>query len=351
MRALLINFVTTGATVVLLGTLTFPASRILTDSIATPVEKASAAPPRVAPKRLFSLRAGPVSRWFGVYVDPWHVSAWARAVGAKPQVAAKFTSFSDRRPVSKFLRECERRRIRSVLISWEPWRPVPAALGVDAQRRPQPGYRNADIAAGAQDAYIRGFARGLARFRGRVYLRYAHEMNGFWYPWSRDPRSYVRAWRRVVRIFRRAGASNVRFVWSVNPSLYLPRAQSRRNFSRYWPGSSYVDYVGSTMISFGGAKKYSVARFYPTLVALRQMYRKPLILTETNTAYRGRVAWLRDLRHALRRSPWIRGVAWSQLPSRAKVHAGGTLGDVDWDVTKDPASARVLRRIVTDGSG
>ena len=32
------------------------------------------------------------------------------------------------------------------------------------------------------------FARSLARFPGTVYLRYAHEMNGYWYPWSRDAR-------------------------------------------------------------------------------------------------------------------------------------------------------------------
>ena len=48
----------------------------------------------------------------------------------------------------------------------------------------QPGYRNIDIARGAQDRYIVRFARSLARFPGTVWLRYAHEMNGYWYPWS-----------------------------------------------------------------------------------------------------------------------------------------------------------------------
>ena len=67
---------------------------------------------------------------------------------------------------------------------------VTAALR--AQQRPQPGYRNADIAAGAQDPYIRRMAGNLGKFPGTVYLRYAHEMNGFWYPWSHDARG-VRA--------------------------------------------------------------------------------------------------------------------------------------------------------------
>ena len=42
---------------------------------------------------------------------------------------------------------------------------------------------------GAGPLHLR-FARSLARFPGTVYLRYAHEMNGYWYPWSRDPAAY-----------------------------------------------------------------------------------------------------------------------------------------------------------------
>ena len=73
------------------------------------------------------------------------------------------------------------------------------------------------------------FARSLARFPGTVCLRYAHEMNGYWYPWSRGPRAYRWAWRRIVRLFRVAGARNVRFVWSVNANLYEPEAVWRRD--------------------------------------------------------------------------------------------------------------------------
>lgn len=341
MRALLLNFGTAAITLLLLGALTFPASRVLRSSLGTGTEKAAAAASRLPEPR----------RLFGVYTDPWHLGRWARAVGARPSLVAKFQAFSDPRPVDNFLRESQRQGIRRVMISWEPWTPVPAALGGRAQRHVQFGYRNVDIAAGAQDRYIRGFARDLARFRGIVFLRYAHEMNGFWYPWSAGAGEFVLAWRRIVRIFRREGARNVRFVWSVNPSLYMPRSTWRRHMDRYWPGRAYVDYVGSTVINFGGIKHYTVKRFYPSLVALRRTYHKPLILTETNTEFRGRVRWLNDLRRVLRRSPWIRGMAWSQLPSRSKVHVGARVGNVDWDVTKDPPAARVLRRIIEDGSG
>ena len=126
-------------------------------------------------------------------------------VGRAPQYVARFEAFSRGATVDAFLREAERQGLRRVLVSWEPWRPVPDELGVAEQFRPQPGYRNADIAAGAQDAYIDRFASSLATFPGRVDLRYAHEMNGTWYPWSHDPVAYRRAWRHVVRLVRCRG--------------------------------------------------------------------------------------------------------------------------------------------------
>jgi mannan endo-1,4-beta-mannosidase len=290
----------------------------------------------------------PEARAFGVYVDPWHIDDWAAAVGAQPTIAAKFEAFARRRTIANFTKEAQRRGIRSVLVSWEPWRPVKARLGVYRQAAPQPGYRNQDIANGRQDAYIRRFARELATFDGTVYLRYAHEMNGFWYPWSWDAHSYRRAWRHMVRIFDSVGADNVRFVWSLNPNLYESESSWQRNFPLYWPGARYVDYIGSTMINFGGFKRYGVGQFLPRLRAVHELYGKPVILTEVNTQYGGRRLWLRDLRSMLRASPWIKAVVWSQLPSRGAAQMRRP-GDLHWDVQRDPRSAALVRQIIDDG--
>jgi mannan endo-1,4-beta-mannosidase len=288
------------------------------------------------------------ARGFGVYVDPWHVGEWAGRVGVMPDHVARFEAFSRAATLDSFLRESERQGLRRVLVSWEPWRPVPAALGIVEQFRAQPGYSNREIAAGAQDAYITAFAQTLATFQGRVDLRYAHEMNGTWYPWSHDPISYRRAWRRIVRLFRAAGAANVRFVWSPNPSLFLPMRPWRRSVRVYWPGRRYVDAVGSTMINFGGGKRYAVARFRPRLRALHRLFRKPVMLTEVKTEHRGRIRWLRDLRRLLRRTPWIRSVTWFQHASRGQAQIDRA-GKLDWDVQADPAAAAILRAISRDG--
>jgi hypothetical protein len=288
-------------------------------------------------------------RTFGVYVDPWHVDEWAHDIGAAPQMAAKFESFSRTRPLAPFLQEAHRKGLRQVMISWEPWRPVAVERGLAVQQLPQVGYRSGDIAGGVQDDYIRRVARSLREFPGRVWVRYAHEMNGYWYPWSHGPVAYRRAWRRVVALFRAEGATNVRFVWSVNANLFDGRAEWWRHLHAYWPGRRWVDAVGSTMIDFGGKKRYTVARFEPRLRALHRRFGLPVLLTEVNVDFSARMRWLHDLRAMLARTPWIRAVVWSQLPSRGKQHQTGT-GNVDWDVRRDPASAALLRGIIEDGS-
>jgi mannan endo-1,4-beta-mannosidase len=309
-----------------LAALSVPAVHTLRDDAAIPPPPAAVAGPRA----------------FGIYVDPWHLDDWTRAVGgARPRMLATFEAFSKRRTLDAFLGESARRGVPEVMVSWEPWRPVPTALGTTAQQTPQPGYRNREIADGVQDAYIVRFAQSLARYPGLVWLRYAHEMNGWWYPWSHDAYNYRRAWRHVVGLFRAAGAQNVKFVWSVNPSLYEPAGEWYAKVGKYWPGADYVDAVGSTMISFGGSKRYPVARFAPRLAALRGRFGRPVLLTEVNTERRGRVRWLHDLDAMVNGMPWIRAIAWSQLPSRGTAHMRRA-GDLTWDVQRDGPGAAAL---------
>ncbi|MFL5896324.1 MAG: glycoside hydrolase family 26 protein [Thermoleophilaceae bacterium] len=289
------------------------------------------------------------ARTFGAYVDPWHVVDWTERVGVMPDVLARFEAFSRQKTLDSFLRESEARGVARVIVSWEPWKPVPVEQG-DAQSLPQRGYRNRDILHGVQDRYIRRFASALGTFRGVVYLRYAHEMNGTWYPWSYEPRYYVLAWRRLWRIFHALRVANVRFVWSPNPNLYEGKHRWLVNVRRYWPGPGYVDYVGSTMINFGGVRRrrYTIARFAPRFEILEREFRKPMMLPETSTEYAGRIQWLKDLRRMLRRMPWIRSVEWSQLKSRGQAHQRGS-GQLAWDVRTDPAAAALLRGIAADG--
>jgi hypothetical protein len=340
MRRHALNLLTLSVTVALLIGLALPARKLLQlpGAISSGPEAVALERPADGPRRTF-----------GVFVDPWHLDDWARDIGATPQLVGKFEAFSRRRPLGPFLTEAHLQGMRQVMLSWEPWRPVPVGRGLAVQALPQVGLRNGDIAGGVRDSYIRRIARTLRAFPGTVWLRYAHEMNGYWYPWSHGPVAYRRAWRRVVALFRAEGVHNVRFVFSVNANLFEGRAAWWRGVRAYWPGRRWVDAVGATMIDFGGRKHYTVPRFALRLRELHRRLRLPVMLTEVNVDFADRMPWLRGLRAVLAGMPWIRAVVWSQLPSRGKAHQSGT-GDLAWDVRRDLAAADLLRGIVEDGS-
>ena len=60
-------------------------------------------------------------------------------------------------------------------------------------------------------------AKAIRRQRWPVVLRFAHEMNGHWYPWGAhrtDPADFVAAWRHIHDVFRTVGATNVIWTWT-----------------------------------------------------------------------------------------------------------------------------------------
>ena len=87
-----------------------------------------------------------------------------------------------------------------------------------------------EIAAGEWDDYIDTWIDGLLSWLGSypkskrpmILLRFAHEFNGHWYPYSDEPVLYIIAWRRIHDRFKAAGANNfVEWVWNSNHILSL----------------------------------------------------------------------------------------------------------------------------------
>ena len=91
---------------------------------------------------------------------------------------------------------------------------------------------------------MRRWATQIKAWGKPLMLRFAHEMNGDWYPWSEGVNGngagqYVAAYRRVVTLFRSVGATNVTWVWS--PNVAYPGSVP---LSRLFPGDGYVDRTG-----------------------------------------------------------------------------------------------------------
>jgi beta-mannanase len=227
-------------------------------------------------------------------------------------------------------------------IAWEPWdssRPI---------RTPQPGFRLMGIIRGAHDAYIERWARELAAYKRPVLLRFAQEMNGGWYPWSETANGnhrgeFVRAWRHVHAIFARAGASNVRWVWS--PVDGNVRAEQ-------YPGPREVDVVGvsgfvATRSVFRGHWESFAKMFGPALDAVHALAPgKPVSLAEIAASQVGgdKAAWIAGMFGEIERRPYIRSIVWFNLDKEA-----------DWRIESSRAAQRAfaagLSRVVRSGGG
>jgi mannan endo-1,4-beta-mannosidase len=141
----------------------------------------------------------------------------------------------------------------------------------------------ASIAAGHYDAYLRSYATAVRAFGSKVVLSFGHEMNGAWYSWGykhTSPHVFVAAWRHVVTVFRAKGATNVDWLWTVNvlnKSIPIPAPDS------WWPGSSYVDWVGIDGYYYQSSETFSQV-FGPTIVDVLAFTHDPMFIAETGAA-------------------------------------------------------------------
>lgn len=110
--------------------------------------------------------------------------------------------------------------------------------------------------AGEFDDYIRDFARQLKEQKQTIYLRFAREMSGNWYPWSTSiigAENYKAMYRYIHDLFDDAGAHNVKWIFSVNWENF----PEDNCYKDAYPGDSYVDIVGGDGYNWGESKSWS----------------------------------------------------------------------------------------------
>jgi hypothetical protein len=127
------------------------------------------------------------------------------------------------------------------ILTWEP-----LFAGYTRLDPVQPRLDN--IINGDYNSYIDAFADQVKALSGTIIIRFMHEFEGDWYPWSlvhnnQDPNKYITAFRKVVDRFRARGANNVQWMWCVN-SDYAPY-KSYNWIVNCYPGDSYVDIVAT----------------------------------------------------------------------------------------------------------
>jgi hypothetical protein len=153
------------------------------------------------------------------------------------------------------------------------------------------------ISTGRYDSYLRSYATSVKAFGAKVIFSFGHEMNGDWYSWGyqhTSPRVFVAAWQHIVNVFHAVGATNVKWLWTVNVinkdvHTLIPDP------SPWWPGRSYVNMVGIDGYYYLPSSSFAQV-FGPTIVAVRALTRDPILIAETGAAMAaGQAAKINDL--------------------------------------------------------
>ena len=208
------------------------------------------------------------------------------------------------------------------MLTWEPWdyrdaelSPPPWWGRAKGSEAAGPAFPLDRIAAGHFDDYVRESARRIARYGGPLLLRWAHEMNGGWYPWGvgapgASPETYRQAWRHVWELFRDEAATNVSWVWSPN---ILDHCAA---FEPFYPGADCVDWLGLDGYNLGGWGRWRSFRrlFAASYARVADLGPQPIMIAETACAEAGgnKACWIAEtLTHAIPTEfPRVHALIW-----------------------------------------
>lgn len=323
--------------------------------------------------------------WFGVSIDWSHdnLAAYARRLGHDPAMAVTFASF----PMTAA-------DVRDVAAAVAQARGVHSGLLLTLQ--PEAGLR------AVTDATAFALAHRLRRYNADgvpIIVRFAHEMNGSWYPWGQQPRRYIAAFRTVADAVHRTAPGSA-MMWApsygggypfaggayeakpgstdartldTNHNGRLDRADD--SYRSYYPGDRYVDWVGLSLYQWGttypwgsndipaagkfaaeltgtfhgpGTDERAVPDFYGIY---GRQHHKPVAISETAALYaphrrgaaerRVKAAWWRQVLapHLLTRFPELKLIDWFEWNKyEREIH-----GRVDWAATTSPSLRSAFR--------
>ena len=252
---------------------------------------------------LFGL-AGASTLWADTEVE-----RFAAATGVSPMLVVGYASLTGPVPVEGVRRTLERGALP--VITLEPW------VGDDPI---------AAINRGELDDDLRRWGRELATIDDLVPIRFAHEMNGFWYPWgstTTDPAAFRAAFGRVRSILLDAGAE-IEMMWS--PNVATP---DQASLAEWYPGDDLVDMIGLSGYAELSGLDDATAVFGPSLDELLAIAPGlPDLLAETASGTpERREMWVDSLLRVADR-PEVVGVAWFDVDK-----------DRSWSLSADATAA------------
>jgi hypothetical protein len=207
------------------------------------------------------------------------------------------------------------------------------------------GIRDADVAGGLWDSYVRSWAAAAKAWGHPFFLRYNWEMNGSWFDWGvgnngTSAAEYLAAWRHVHDVFTSVGATNVSWVWCPN----VDPGNKMASLASVYPGDAYVDWT--CLDGYNGDDPWTsftnlFASSYDQITQIAPT--KPMIIGEVGSTEVGgsKPQWISDMFAALPvRFPKVRALLWFDK------YETGPGGHTDWPVeTSTSASTAFARKV------
>ncbi|MFZ4895808.1 glycosyl hydrolase [Plantibacter sp. Mn2098] len=298
----------------------------------------------------------PTSRYFGLYTEqaPFNwatLDNTAAKIGVQPGLVGYFQGWDQ-----PFRADAVTRSWQKGALPMMTWESRPITSGNDQVNEPEYtlpkilGDPDAGV-PGAYDDYIRQYAKDIVANGLPLAMRFNHEMNGIWYPWSEmdgkgnpingnRPGDYVKVWKHVHDIFEQEGANSlVIWVWAPNIINNLPAHHQKPDYlASLFPGDDYVDWVGLSGYLRPAYKPDNDFTFGYTfnksLNALRALTAKPIVLAEVGASETGghKPAWVKSVFDGLSEpaNADVIGISWFSLAVTTYVE--GVRGTNDWRV-------------------
>ncbi len=220
-----------------------------------------------------------------------------------------------------------------LIVTWEPWNPA-TREAIDYDK----------VLTGGYDGYIESFAERLKSSGGTVFIRFAHEMNGDWYPWSGlkiGKEKYIALYRYVKSKFNANKLQHVKWIDPVN----LEDVHAENNqFKLYYPGDDFVDYVGIDGYNWGNTKSWSgwmdfkeiFEKRYEEIIAL---VKKPVLISEFSSTGSGgdKAVWIKKAMNDIKRMKNVIGFVLLNVDK-----------ETDWSFPADTAPGKELRDQLKD---
>ncbi len=186
-----------------------------------------------------------------------------------------------------------------------------------------------------EEETLKEFGSMLKEYNSPVFLRFAHEMNGNWYPWSgyqnqKQSALYIDTWRKVHdAITKYSGNTKIYWIWSINAEDVPSETWNKPK--NYYPGDEYVNMIGIDGYNFKSKKFEKI--FRKQIKYVKNNFKdKTIYITEmaSSTSEVNRSKWIKNFFYAFsRKYSYIPMFIWFDINKEAPWNLNAENSSID----------------------